>query len=63
MKKGSRETTFFAIIHLIQYTQKTQTLSAPERSKHFFHPTHSFVSLSDTVIYFIPNAMPINRLS
>jgi hypothetical protein len=33
MKKGSRATTFFAIIHLIQYTQKTQTLAGICRRK------------------------------
>jgi hypothetical protein len=44
MKKGSRATTFFAIIHLIQYTQKTQTLAAIKKANSFYLIPFFFLS-------------------
>jgi hypothetical protein len=59
-KKVAGETTFFAIIHLIQYTQKTQTrLSVPEQKYLSFHLSCSTFSVNTSACVF-PNAVPIN---
>jgi hypothetical protein len=61
MKKGSRATTFFAIIHLIQYTQKnTNTLALTQQ---IFSPLTLSVYRVTAVHLSFPNAVPIKVLS
>jgi hypothetical protein len=69
-EKGSPRPALFAIIHLIQYTQKTQTLFAggTEGKKNRLS-TFVFVSpflscfFIPTFAIFFPNAMPVRILS